>query len=83
MFGKDEIPLPAPVERKRSSEGPSQTLALLVAIPPIAGVRLPDIAVPLATYTGWGLRAKRLPVGTTEAPEDRLQADEGRAAGGR
>ena len=23
----------------------------------IAGVRLPDVAVPLATYTGWGLRA--------------------------
>jgi hypothetical protein len=27
----------------------------------IAGVRLPDVAVPLATYTGWGLRA--VPVG--------------------
>jgi hypothetical protein len=24
----------------------------------IAGVRLPDIVVPLATYTGWNLRAK-------------------------
>jgi len=23
----------------------------------IAGIRLPDVAVPLATYTGWGLRA--------------------------
>ncbi|HZQ61080.1 MAG TPA: alpha/beta hydrolase domain-containing protein, partial [Casimicrobiaceae bacterium] len=23
----------------------------------IAGVRLPDVAVPLATYTGWGLRS--------------------------
>jgi len=23
----------------------------------IAGIRLPDISVPLATYTGWGLRA--------------------------
>ncbi|HWY49382.1 MAG TPA: alpha/beta hydrolase domain-containing protein [Bryobacteraceae bacterium] len=23
----------------------------------VAGIRLPDIAVPLATYTGWGLRA--------------------------
>ena len=23
----------------------------------IAGIRLPEIAVPLATYTGWGLRA--------------------------
>jgi hypothetical protein len=23
----------------------------------VAGVRLPDVAVPLATYTGWGLRA--------------------------
>jgi hypothetical protein len=25
----------------------------------LAGVRLPDVAVPLATYTGWGLRAGR------------------------
>jgi len=24
----------------------------------IAGIRLPEVAVPLATYTGWGLRAK-------------------------
>jgi hypothetical protein len=24
----------------------------------IAGVRLPDVAVPIATYTGWGLRAR-------------------------
>ena len=23
----------------------------------VAGVRLPDVAAPLATYTGWGLRA--------------------------
>jgi len=23
----------------------------------IAGIRVPDVAVPLATYTGWGLRA--------------------------
>ena len=23
----------------------------------IAGVRLPDVTVPLATYTGWALRA--------------------------
>jgi len=24
----------------------------------VAGVRLPDVAVPLATYTGWALRAR-------------------------
>lgn len=28
----------------------------------IAGIRLPDIAVPLATYTGWNLFAKPFPV---------------------
>ena len=26
----------------------------------IAGIRLPDIAVPLATYTGWNLRKKEV-----------------------
>ena len=30
----------------------------------IAGIRLPDIAVPTATYTGWGLRA--LPAGAND-----------------
>lgn len=30
----------------------------------IAGIRLPDISVPLATYTGWGLRA--FPPGANE-----------------
>ena len=35
----------------------------------IAGIRLPDVSVPLATYTGWGLRAGR-------------QANDGCEAGG-
>ena len=30
----------------------------------ISGVRLPDVAVPLATYTGWGLRA--YPIGAND-----------------
>ena len=30
----------------------------------IAGIRLPDVAVPLATYTGWNLRA--MPAGGDE-----------------
>jgi len=30
----------------------------------IAGIRLPEVAVPLATYTGWGLRA--FPPGANE-----------------
>jgi hypothetical protein len=35
----------------------------------IAGIRVPDVAVPLATYTGWGLRAtptdETIPTGPT------------------
>jgi hypothetical protein len=39
----------------------------------IAGIRVPDVAVPLATYTGWGLRAtppgEAIPTGGTFATE--------------
>ena len=38
----------------------------------IAGIRVPEVAVPLATYTGWGLRAtpadETIPTGPTFSP---------------
>lgn len=34
----------------------------------LAGVRLPDVAVPLATYTGWNLRAAKYGAGGMLAP---------------
>ena len=34
----------------------------------IAGVRLPDVTVPLATYTGWGLRWGHRPTTVAKAP---------------
>jgi len=58
----------------------------------LAGIRLPDVAVPLATYMGWNLRAKQHGVGGTlsgldgsylefpRTPVDRKQAGDSRVS---
>ena len=48
----------------------------------IAGIRTPDVAVPLATYTGWGLRAETVPQDADgcDAAGQRLAFAETRAA---
>jgi hypothetical protein len=49
----------------------------------IAGVRLPDVAAPIATYTGWALRAG--PAGANDgcdgAGQRSVRQDQGRADG--
>ena len=51
----------------------------------IAGVRLPDVTVPLATYTGWALRAGAQANDGCEAvgPVHPVREDRGRARGER